>query len=351
MKLTIIGGGPRGLSVAILAIKAGLEVELIDNHPINTWDTHNHILDFKMRSPSSFDLVTGLEQLQDWSLNRYLKIEEDTFATRRQFEGYLKHCLNRLKRYKKFNWIQDSVVMLDEKTNRLLLQFRGVHKYDNLVVATGYSKQTQIQWINSSIYESKLRNDRFLIKNDLQDNKLLVVGSGQGAAELASYLCRRNEVTWLINKHYSVNQYPIPSADNWGHKSCFSDYYFTLSVEQKKQYLAEVKQFTPTITPEIAHKVKRVNVQLIQKVDMDLNQFDYIFNKTGYNTSFKESLLMNLAEDVNFSGFLALTDQFKCVDYPIYVTGVLATHVGGPSQGSVFSSGKTAHTIIEDILK
>lgn len=350
MKITIVGGGPRGLAVAIQALKKGLSVDLIDLFPIKNWNTKNNVINFQMRSPSSFDLVTNVEELSDWSFNKFLKTEEDIYATRSEFEKYLNYCWNRLKRYKNFNWIADSVVQIN-KNKTINLKFRGRYKFEKLIIANGITKFKEINWLKNSIYEHKLVNDKFLLKNNLENKNILIVGNGQGAAELVSILNKTNEVTWFLKKEYKVNQFPIPSEADWGYKNCFSNYFFSLSVKEKKKYLKEVKQFTPTITPQIVNKVKLTKKVISDKVSIDLSKFDYIFNKTGFNTSFKESLLKDFNEDKYFSSFLDINENFKLDNQDIYVTGLLAVHIGGPSQGSIYSAAQTAQTIINDILK
>lgn len=353
MKLTIIGAGPRGLAVAIQAVKLNFEVDLIDYYPIQSWDTNTSLIDFIMRSPSTFDLVTGISELQDWSLNRFLNLDEninDYFCLRSEFESYLKYVFNRLKRYKRFNFIQDKVLSLNKQENLLILEKNQEYKYEHLIVTIGNDKEKDITWLDKSIFKTKIKDDSFLIQNEIKDKKILIIGSGQGAAELVLLLKKENDITWLLKKEYKINQYPIPSYKDWKNKTCFSNYYQTLSLNEKYEYLKEVKKFTPTITPNVAFKVRRVNKIISNKIDLNLKEFDYIFKKNGYENDFRNSFLKELPLDLFFINKIQLNSKFRCPSYSIYISGALATHIGGPSQNSIFSAASTAKIILNDLI-
>lgn len=354
MKLIIVGAGPRGLAVAIQAIKMDSieHVLIVDPSPYSSWDTKTQIIDFTMRSPITFDLVTGLdEEYQDWSLYDYLKDEESsTFCTRSQFGSYLRYVYGRLKRYKKVDYLDAAINQIDYQHNRVITHSLDVLGYDALVVAVGNDRPKYINWLDNSVYSHKVKDDRFLLENELTGKQALVVGSGQGAAELAVYLReKKNKVTWLLKKEPAVNQYPVPNYDDWKYKTTFSDYYYNLPLTEKFEYLKKIGEFTPTITPDIANRVKGIKKIITNKVDLDLDQFDYIFNKAGYENNYKNTILKEFPEDSYFSKKLALNKQFRVPSQPIYVTGALATHVGGPNQNSIYSAAFTAQIILEDI--
>lgn len=354
MKLIIVGAGPRGLAVAIQAVKNEFidHILLVDPNPYSSWNTDNQVIDFVMRSPITFDLVTGLnEEYEDWSLYNYLKDEErDTFCKRSQFGEYLKYVFNRLKRYKKVDYLDAAVNQIDYQHNKVITHSLDVLEYDALVVTIGYDKPKEIKWLDYSIYSNKVKDDRFLLQNEINNKNVLVVGSGQGAAELSAYLReKRNKVTWLLKKEPTVNQYPVPNYDEWKYRTVFSDYYYHLPLKEKFEYLRKIGEFGSTITPEIDSRLKGIKKLITDKIDIDLEQFDYIFNKAGYESNYKNTILKELSEDTYFSKKIALTKNFKTVGYPIYVSGALATHIGGPNQNSIYSAAFTAQLILEDI--
>ena len=75
MNITIIGAGPRGLSLALYALFKNYKVTLIDSNPLHTWASDYLISDLEMKSPLSFDLVTYIKELQEFSLSNYLKLD------------------------------------------------------------------------------------------------------------------------------------------------------------------------------------------------------------------------------------------------------------------------------------
>lgn len=353
MKLVIVGAGPRGLATAIQAVKneAVTQILLIDPDPYSSWNTDKQVIDFVMRSPVTFDLITGLdESYQDWSLSEYIKTKEEVtdvaFCTRSLFGRYLKYVFHRLNRYKKLSYLDAAVINLEAQHNRLITHSLDVIEYDALVVSIGYDKPKEIKWLDSS----KVKDDSYLLNNEVVNQSVLVVGSGQGAAELAVYLReKKNRVTWLLKKQYTVNQYPVPTYDEWQYRTAFSDYYYELPIKEKFQYLKEISTFGPTITPQIANQLVGIKQIVSNKVDLDLSKFDYIFNKAGYELKYENTILKSLPADMYFSHKVSLNKQFRTPLYPIYVTGALATHVGGPNQNSIYSAAFTAQRILEDI--
>jgi lysine/ornithine N-monooxygenase len=130
--ITVVGAGPRGLSAALIAISKGKKVTLIDPEPFSTWQTPQTLPDFEMRSPITFDLVTGAgEDLQIYSLaqflNRDIPYSEDqrtiescsVRATRSQFTDYLQHVFNLL--LPQVTYLKDPVVSI--KPDRLITNY------------------------------------------------------------------------------------------------------------------------------------------------------------------------------------------------------------------------------------
>jgi thioredoxin reductase len=56
MNITIIGAGPRGLSIALYALYKNYNVTLIDSTPLHTWTSNYLISDLEMRSPLSYKI-------------------------------------------------------------------------------------------------------------------------------------------------------------------------------------------------------------------------------------------------------------------------------------------------------
>ena len=368
MNITIIGAGPRGLSVALYALFKKYKVTLIDPFPLHTWTSDYLISDLEMRSPLSFDLVTYLKELQEFNLSNYLKLNYEftdsqtiiesskVKVTRELFCGYLQWIYSYLQ--DKITIIKQTVV--DVQANQVYLENNNIVDSDAVIFCTGYQGNANIpNWLaNTSLLNKRINLSTVLqTKNNYLNKKWLVVGSGQGAAETVDYLCNlQGSVTWTVNKKAKVNQYPAPTYSQWGSKSALGNYYKKLTnYKDKLDYLKKVKQWQPSITPYIADKLKQVNYQSLQVNsynDISNLNVDYVVLAAGITPSIN-SLPTTTVIPTNFylPNFPDIANNFK-INLPNcnwYVSGILATAYDGPRQHSLISAGLTAKEIIEDI--
>ena len=368
MNITIIGAGPRGLSVALYALHKNYKVTLIDPKPLHTWTSDYLISDLEMRSPLSFDLVTEVKELQKFSLANYLKLDytfnsnqttieaNKTKVTREQFCSYLQWIYSYLQ--DKITIVKQTVV--DVQENKVYLNNSTVIDSNAVVFCTGYQGKPNIpNWLaNTSMLNKQIKLFTVLQnKNNYLNKKWLVVGSGQGAAETVEYLGNLpSSVTWVTTKQAKASQYPAPTYSNWGSKSALGDYYKKLTnYKDKLDYLKKVKQWQPSITPYIADKLKQVNYQSLQVNsynDISNLNVDYVVLAAGITPSIN-SLPTTTVIPTNFylPNFPDIANNFK-INLPNcnwYVSGILATAYDGPRQHSLISAGLTAKEIIEDI--
>jgi lysine/ornithine N-monooxygenase len=368
MNITIIGAGPRGLSVALYALYKNYNITLIDSNPLHTWTSDYLIADLEMRSPLSFDLVTYIEGLQEFSLANYLELDyaftnnqttiesSKTKVTREQFCSYLQWVYSYLE--DKITIIQQTVV--DVQTNKVYLANNTVIESDVVVFCTGYQGKSNIpNWLaNTNISNKQIKLSTVLQnKDNYLNKKWLVVGSGQGAAETVEYLCNLSgNVTWAVNKKAKVSQYPAPTYSQWGSKSALGGYYKSLTnYKDRLDYLKKVKQWQPSITPYIANKLKQVNYQTLQinnYNDISNLYVDYVVLAAGITPLFNALPTSTLVPtNAYLPNFPDITANFK-INLPNcnwYTSGILATAYDGPRQHSLISAGLTAKEIIEDI--
>lgn len=368
MNITIIGTGPRGLSIALYALYKNYRVTLIDPNPLHTWTSDYLISDLEMRSPLSFDLVTHIEELQEFSLANYLKLNYEftsnqtiiesnkTKVTRKQFCSYLQWIYSYLQ--DKITIVKQTVV--DVQNNKVYLDNNTTIESAAIVFCTGYQGKPNIpNWLaNTNLLDKQIKLPTVLQdKNNYLNKKWLVVGSGQGAAETVEYLCTLfSNVTWAVNKKAKVSQYPAPIYSQWGSKSALGDYYKKLTnYKDKLDYLKKVKQWQPSITPYISDKLKQVSYQTLEVNsynDISNLYVDYVVLAAGITPSVS-SLPTSTVIPTNpyLPNFPNITANFK-INLPNcnwYVSGILATAYDGPRQHSLISAGLTAKEIIEDI--
>lgn len=361
----IYGAGPRGLSVALYLNSLGIKSTILDPHPISAWTEPNILSSIIMRSPVTFDLVTQLPNLQEFSLSKYLNIktkysssqkdiEADTnFIYRGDFCSYLNYILNYL--------IGDGCSLIQEKIinispSDITTQYQTI-PYDYLIIANGNSGALpkKPSWIHKSTLTSKLMSQREIIFDTPSGKNIGVIGSGQGSAEFAHELSKDNKVTWIKTHQHIVYQYPGPGYDLIGYKSVLGDYYrkYIRLDSQSKAYKEYVSKYTPTITPHVSKLIESSPVtQIIPNVITEelIDSFDIVLSVCGFQPDiqtlpfdFKVPLLY---PDPRFP----YLKEFKMPNTSIYFTGILASMYDGPRQNSIISSGLTSKTIAEDIL-
>jgi len=360
--LIIIGAGPRGLAMALQALKYKdkFNISIVDPNPMSTWKFPYMLPDMEMRSPITFDLVTFQRDMKQYSLAKFLKeevvaesqkeVEDNTlFCRRKEFVNYLKYIIVLLK--------QGGVSFVPRKTlgisDTFITTDKGNLYYDYLVVAMG--KSTQETKCPSYLRNKKLLSTSCLFNCGWSEKIVNVVGSGQQAAEVVDYLCgQRAEVNWLQKHTPKVHQYPVPSFKDWGITSALGPYYSKARIN-KADYIRRVKQWGPSITPYINNRLETRNYKITKDITNtnSINMEGQFFLATGFNQEVK---LLNTTFDIkknrNNTNLPDIVNSFQSSSHPnIYFTGGLATHFDGPRQGSIISSGLTAHTILLSILK
>lgn len=366
MRIGIIGAGPRGISVALYALFAGLDVTIIDSHPTSSWSSKKMLPDLQMRSPLSFDLVTYLPELKEFSLAHFLGFEWDfetqlkvetneTPVMRSEFFQYLSSVWNLILPKitlikKRVISISDHSVWVEHRKNPLT--------FDYLVIASGSNSKPKIPfWLEFTPFKSKIISTEKVLSKNYQDRSFLIIGSGQGAAEYTAYLSQNNEVTSLIKKTPKVNRYPAPSYFDWQSASALGNYYRYLPLDKRSTYLSRIKQWQPSITPYIKgvldqrrfNTIPLESLNSYQITDL-LDKSEFILIQTGFNPDTSMLPISEFIErDWELSQF-PLLNNFQLKEKPIFLTGVLATAFDGPRQHSLVSAGLTAKSIINTIL-
>lgn len=368
MKITIIGGGPRGLVVALYAYIKGLEVTVIDKLPIHTWKPPYILSDMIMRSPLSFDLTTGVEELKEYSLSKFLgykeqetktqkQLEEHSIdITRREFSGYLEYIYNTLAHLLKVKFIYEDVISI--KSDKVITESYNVES-DYIVIAVGgrYTKQKIPYWVNQTKLKEKVVSLVDLIRQPIREKEIGVIGSGQRAAETVYDLVNGgNKIYWCINKEQRITQYPAPSYVDWRNRSALGGYYRGLrSIEKRQEYLKQVKEWQPSITEDIAQKlqehsnsIKIIKPETTQSIE-ELNRVERIISFCGQTPDIGSIPFdFDIKQAIEFEGYPELSKGFKSTSHPnISFTGVMATVFDGPRQASLVSAALTAKEIID----
>jgi hypothetical protein len=238
------------------------------------------------------------------------------------------------------------------------LNNRNILRVDAVVVATGSNSAPKVpNWISRTEHYAKLLDKREVLINPPKNRSLMVVGSGQAAGEYVSYLADDNNVIWLTNKDYRIDQYPAPTYKEWGPMTALGPYYrsFHGDTSLQESYLKSIKMWQPSITPKLYEELEAKKDSIVKLRpdsirDIEVDRVDHIVIATGFKTSLSSNPLFNnidpLPSDPNFP---LLVKGFRTPS-GIYFTGQLALRYDGPRQASVISAGLTAKEILEDMM-
>ena len=357
--LIIIGAGPRGIGLALQAIERDLSVLIVDPEPLSTW--RNIPMDINMRSPIGFDLVSFMPQYSQYSLSKYLggyiefkdqqDIERQVGAiTRAQFLNYMEFMWSRVLSICEYK--RDRVI--DIGPNRVSTttdSYRG----KNIVIAYSPFKEIGPRWLNSS-FKAKFIDSKDI--DSINNARVWVIGSGQSAAEFTYALCKGgNTVNWFIKKQPKVEQYPVPTYNQWGYKTALGDYYRSISSNKNAamKYLKEVKSWQPSITPYIKGLLDSVSNRyrtILEQPSLigTYEDLDYLLLCGGISPSVDlVPLSISIEREINNSNYPLLNKGFRTKEGYIF-TGLLASLYDGPRQGSLISIGKTSEEILDNLV-
>lgn len=365
--LVIVGGGPRGIGLALYATHRGLRVTLIDPSPVQSWSPTKIVSDIVMRSPLSFDLVTSLPCLREYSLYSFLLGADKIFNTQKELESDTSSLdRNQFFDYLNFIWskldithIPDTLEFCREK--EAVTRSGKIIPFDSIAFCVGNAgyKNSPHYCVSGNLL-SKIIPNEDLVNLTITNSKIAVLGSGQGAAEAVDYFIDKGNFVYWITKDHKVNRYPIPSCTEWGTRSALGPFYSRIvRQEQRTQYLKEVKAWTPSITPYINDRLTDKRGSFISlnpnlfNVTNKLEEVDNIFVSAGIRTSVQvlsNIFCYKLPLNSFNTNFPDIVSNFRVKNSNIYFSGSLASYFDGPRQGSVISVGNTSKTIVEDIL-
>jgi len=343
--LVIIGAGPRGLACAIQGQDIFNNIYIIDDSPTTSWSSVSTVANFELRSPMSFDLVTYSNNYREYSLGSILNQEDIIFDTQEAIESDSR----RLNRVDFYNYICTIKSMLESKSNINFIYSKVISIYNNEVQLANndYIKFDYLilaQGVVERLTPTNLKSYKQVTNLDILNNtydKLLVVGSGQGAYDIASYLYNKGtNVGIYINKLPKIHQYPAPSYSIWQSRSALSNYCALLpSIDSRKRYITNVKQWGPSITPNNEYLLTTIPIYLNEDIKDVISKYN---NRYICRTGITPINTLGLQQT-------DITTNFRVKGTDIFVTGPLSTLYDGPRVNSIISSSSTAIKIMEEI--
>ncbi len=345
--LVIIGAGPRGLACVIQGLNKFDNIYIIDDQPTNSWSPLSTVANFQLRSPISFDLVTYSTDYREYSLSSIMLNQDVMFDNQEAIEGDSR----RLNRVDFYNYLSTVKTMLIANSNVNFMYCRVKSIYNNTIKLMNddeikFDYLILAQGVKEKLIPTNLKQYKQITNIDLLNNSyesVLVIGSGQGAYDIASYLYTKQvNVGLYINKQPKIHQYPAPSYDLWGPRSALSNYCASLpSTESRKRYISSVKQWGPSITPN--------NEYLLTTIPIYTSKDDIRDVISKYNNRY---ICRTGVVPTNILGInpTDITTNFRVKSTNnIFVSSTLAILYDGPRVNSIISSSSTAKQIMEEI--
>jgi thioredoxin reductase len=186
----IIGGGQAGLSVAYFLKRANLDYVILDEQQssggswLHTWDS------LKLFSPSTYSSLSGWQMPQT----------KNEYPTKNEFIDYITAYEKRYDFPVQRNTIVKNVTKVDIyfkiETNQETIFSK------TLVSATGTAKNPFIpHYPDSNLFEGQqLHSVDYKNTEDLENKKILVVGSGNSGAQILAEISKVAKTKWITLK-------------------------------------------------------------------------------------------------------------------------------------------------------
>lgn len=377
IKLIIIKVNPFTISVGIEAYLKGIRnITFFDKEPLKYWEYPYIDLNKKMDTPVSMDLVSRNDLGREYSLLRFINLD-DKFpisqssiektklrVSNLEFHHYLENAIESLKGYgiefieKEVKSINSKHIILEDDSNRIFTHcVLGYENYDELFYGPLKFLDIGDKRINHLILKD--------IKSEL-NLKIGIIGTSNNCLNFSNKLSELGiNNTLFINNKYNIRKYQLPSFEEWGLKSCYSDYYKAIPSNYfKRRYIEQIKQYPIGLKKELLKQVqinssnKKVNLidlTLINNTKLleELNKKDFLFLdiEKEYNIS-SLPINMKLNKSELFTKLPKLSSSYNSVNnQDLFFVGPYAMDQGGYYQCTLNSTGNTSKVIIEEIIK
>ena len=402
--VTIVGAGPRGLSVALYlqrqSVAALRDVQIIERQaPAASWSHQAMPPAMRLRSPALHDLVAWGDPWSTWTFAHYRaerlgmpQAQPYRFDTlyevpRAQYHAYIEHVAARLP-----NIVSGAEVVRMERSRRngadgldLFVSFEGGIKRLHsrfVIVASGsvgyggaefrYRPPALVKHLREGAH---YRHTHGFTPEALAPLRhVAVLGGGQSAAEAVQRLLDETAipaVTWIARSAPRAHLYPVPHRF-FNASYCAS--FAALSASERRQIVNEARAWGPTISPPLHERLlQNPQLRLRTRFGEDITQakplgerlalkvregrmleVDHLVLGTGYRYDVQKlPFLTPLFDELELDGRLPRLDvDFRAVvapgrpPLPLYFTGAAALLRDGPRQLFINSSGATAARIV-----
>jgi lysine N6-hydroxylase len=259
-----VGAGPFNLSLAALLAPTGFNARFFDKSPEFEW--HPGLLFPEATIQVSYlkDLVTLVDPTSQYSFLAFLRAHKRLYrfinrsqpVSRKEFNQYLQWVAGRLPNVEFGAEVRD--VAVDGQGFSLQVDSRSVST-KNIVLGTGLVPNIPA-WARPHLGDYVFHsNDYLLHPIDATNRVVAVVGGGQSGAEVVWHLLLNlahlpAELVWISHR---PNFLPLDESPftNELFNPVYSDYFFTLTPEQRDSLLAEQKLASDGISQGLLQRI------------------------------------------------------------------------------------------------
>ena len=259
-----VGAGPFNLSLAALIAPTGFSARFFERSPNFQW--HPGLLFPEATIQVSFlkDLVTLVDPTSQYSFLAFLRAHKRLYrfinlsgnVSRKEFNQYLQWASGRLPNVEFGAEVRE--VAIDGQSFSIRVDHR-VLRTKNVVLGTGLVPNVP-PWARPHLGDTVFHsNDYLLHPIDATGRVVAVVGGGQSGAEVAWHLLLDLEhlpaqLIWISHR---ANFLPLDESPftNELFNPVYSDYFFTLTREQRDTLLAEQKLASDGISEGLLQRI------------------------------------------------------------------------------------------------
>ncbi|MRX71939.1 SidA/IucD/PvdA family monooxygenase [Bacillus lacus] len=378
----IIGGGIQGCTLAIALVKSGKasaeEIAIIDPHPVPlfNWQKNTSRTDMKyLRSPSVHHLDTHAFSLQVYAERLGSKHHLYGKYKRPSLELFNNHCLELFKETNlDKSWMKGRVSKIERYEHGWKISLgSGNYVYsENTVISSGFTeKENWPEWAFEIKRDNKKLISHVFSKEEVQlkeAQRILVIGCGISAAQLAIKLCNQGKHVTILSRH-TIRIHDFDSDPGWLGPKLMNSFGKMKDPSQRRESItrARHKGSLPADVASVVRKLSRngkisivvdeveravaekdmVHVELQSKSSL---QADHIILATGFTSNIEDlDWLMKLKEDENLicaeCGFPIVPEDLQWKK-SLYVMGALAELEIGPTSRNIAGAKAAAQRII-----
>jgi lysine N6-hydroxylase len=258
------GAGPFNLSLAALLAPTGFTARFFDENAEFEWHPGLLLPEAVIQVSYLKDLVTLVDPTSQYSFLAFLRAHKRLYrfinrsqpVSRKEFNQYLQWVAGRLPNVEFGAEVRE--VAIDEQSFSLQIDRRVVHT-KNIVLGTGLVPNIP-PWADSFVGDRVFHsNDYLLHPTDVTARVVAVVGGGQSGAEVVSHLLLDlqhlpAQLVWISNR---PNFLPLDESPftNELFNPVYSDYFFSLTREQRDILLAEQKLASDGVSQGLLQRI------------------------------------------------------------------------------------------------